>query len=122
MALEQAVDHRADRLLVADVGGDGLGPAAERLDRLHGLLQGLETAPAADHGGTEAGQLQRRLAPDPAARSGDEADLPVEEARGEDPRGGWRLVGHALSLCERSCDRAPGRRSETRRGVASSGS
>ena len=47
--------------------------------QLGGLRQRLLAAPAADHGGAEAGQLQRRLAPEAAAGAGDDADLPVEQ-------------------------------------------
>ena len=44
-----------------------------------GLRQRLLAAPAGDDGGTEPGQLQRRLAPEAAAGAGDDADLTVEQ-------------------------------------------
>ena len=47
--------------------------------QLRGLRQRLRAAAAADHDGAEAGQLQRRLAPEAAAGAGDDADLAVEQ-------------------------------------------
>ncbi len=43
------------------------------------LLERLGTAAAADHGGAETGQLERRLAPEAGAGAGDDADLTVEQ-------------------------------------------
>ncbi len=94
VALEQAVEEAVDRLLVADVQRlevEGPGHAG---GELRGLRQRLLAAAAADHGGAEAGQLQRRLPPEAAAGAGDDADLPLEQVGLEDPRmRARRLIG-----------------------------
>ncbi len=81
VALEHAVEEAVDRLLVADVERLVLEGARKALRQPRGLGQRLLAAPAADHGGAEARQLQRRLAPEAAAGAGDDADLPVEQVR-----------------------------------------
>ena len=52
---------------------------------LGGLGQRLLAAPAADHGGAEAGQLQGGLAPEAAAGAGDDADRARRADRPERP-------------------------------------
>ena len=86
VALEQPVEEAIDRLLVADVERLVLKGAGQLARQLGGLRQRLGTAPAADHGGAEAGQLEGRLPPQTAAGAGDDADLVVEEIRLEDAR------------------------------------
>ena len=71
VALEHAVDEGADRVLVADVELLVLEGAGEALGQRRGLRQRLRAPAAADHGGAEAAELQRRLAA--------EAGLPAPE-------------------------------------------
>ncbi len=61
------------------------GPGQFR-GKIGGLGQRLLAAAAADHGGAEPDQLQRRLPAEAAAGAGDQADLPVEQAVPEDAR------------------------------------
>ena len=86
VALEHAVEEGADRVLVADVELLVLEGARQARGQLGGLGERLGAAPAADHGGAEARQLERRLAAEAAAGAGDHADLAVEQAGPEDPR------------------------------------
>ena len=97
VALEHAVDELADRLLVADVGDDRLGRAAALGDLGHHPLDRLRTASAADHRRPERGELAgaRPAQPGPGAR--DQADLPVEQALGENFRS-KRLLHRSRSL------------------------
>ena len=70
VALDHAVEQRFDRLLVADVQRQALGLAAHTLDLGGQVLDQLGPAAAADHGRAEAGELQRRGAPQPRRRPG----------------------------------------------------
>ena len=79
MALQQAVEEAADRLLLADVERLVLEGAGQTGGQLGRLGERLSAAPAADHGGAEAGQLQRGLAAEAAAGAGDDTDLAVEQ-------------------------------------------
>ena len=86
VALQQAVEEAADRLLLADVERLVLEGARQPGGELRGLGQRLLAPPAGDDGGAEARQLQRRLPPEAAAGAGDDADLPLEQTVSEDPR------------------------------------
>ena len=86
VALEQAVEEAADRLLLADVERLVFEGARQLRGQRSRLGQRLLAPTAGDDGGAETRQLQRRLPPQTAAGAGDRADLPLEETVPENPR------------------------------------
>ena len=59
VAIDHAIEHRVDRLVVADVHRLGLRRAAQRADGRRGFLDRLGAAPAADDGRSQAPELER---------------------------------------------------------------
>ena len=81
MALEQPVERRStassSRMSIASCSKAPGRPAASAAVS----ASGSSRRPQPTTVGAEPGQLQRRLPPQAAAGAGDDADLPVEQAR-----------------------------------------
>ena len=76
--------------------------AGEAVGEGGGLGERLGAPPAADDDRAEAGQLERRLAAEAGSGAGDDADLAVEQAVPEDPRGNARCsapIRRAAYIC-----------------------
>ena len=83
------------------------------------LLERLGPPAAADHGRPEPRQLERRLAAEPGAGAGDDADLPVEQAGRKDSRAlgaPSRRAGYPATRAAR--DEGPRRDEAARRAAA----